>query len=190
MLNKPLPSALLILSATLVYATIRYIVFGTVAINQLPTFIVNKAISFSAAWFLFLSAYSQWRGSDHSSAYGRYAWHCLLLHIVLSFAVLSPAYFQKFYEGALLNMAGELLILFGALGSYCFYRLREARHNTALKALSSALLLAHLLPMWGSWLSPQTWLGSLPPISLLSALFSFAALSFFLLCQSRVNSST
>lgn len=176
-----------------VYAIARYIVFGDVAIEQLPAFVANKGLSFSSAALLFLSAMMLFRSKaepDSSSRvlslqFGRWAWHCVLLHVVLSLALLSPAYYGKFFEQGLLNLKGELIILFGVLAVYCFYRLQSLGENLLLKVLCSALLTAHLLPMWGKWFSPQAWYGFMPPISMLSCSLSVAALVIFALSQKR-----
>lgn len=182
-----------VVAICLMYAIFRYIVFGEVAIEQLPAFVGNKGLSFSSAALLFLSALTLFRSKAEpessnkvlSQRFGRWAWHCVLLHAILSLALLSPAYYGKFFEQGLLNLKGELIILFGALAVYCFYRLQSLGENLLLKVLCSALLTAHLLPMWGKWFSPQAWYGFMPPISLLSCTLSVAALVFFYLSQKR-----
>jgi len=198
---KPVVVLLICLS----YATLRYIVFGDVAIEQWPVFIVNKSISFFVAACMAASAYYSWRlkrigllGSfsgdelyskyeaKQSAMWGRWAWHGLILHILLSIGLLNPAYFAKFYDGEKLNLLGNIMLLAGALGSYAFYRLQSERLNNLIKMLASLALLGHLLPMCSSWISPEKWPAYFPPISLLSALLAaYAALGFWSCIDSR-----
>ncbi|GAA6151344.1 hypothetical protein [Pseudoteredinibacter isoporae] len=191
-----MPIAVLIFC--LAYATLRYIVFGDVALEQWPVLIVNKSVSFFIAACMAASAFyslklkkepQDQQSANGSARYGRWAWHALILHILLSIALLNPAYFAKFYEEQKLNLLGNLMLLAGALGSYAFYRLQTERLNNLIKALASLALFAHLLPMSSSWASPDQWPAYFPPISMLSALLAAYAMLGFgrcaIFCQSQ-----
>jgi len=153
------------------YAISRYLLLGDVAFTQLPVFIANKAIALFALLLLFASSLAHQRGQKlNARRLGHGAWHAGLVHLGLSLAIFSPAYYDNFFDQQQLSLAGELLVLFGVLAGYLFWRLSEAQSHRLiwLKLALYSLLAGHLLPMGGSWLSPSLWPGGLPPISLLA----------------------
>ena len=118
----------------------------------------------------------------------------VLVHVLMSFMLFSPAVFGKFFEanGTLTGAAG-ISMLAGVLGfvflwaynlSFQTY-LREdkafIRFITSRRVLVWALLLGgvHMLFMgYSGWLDPAGWHGGLPPISLVA--FAFFAVGYLL----------
>jgi hypothetical protein len=110
-------------------------------------------------------------------------------HIVVSLALLRPAYYAKFFGEAKMNLTGELSMLFGVLGAGCLAVLvawsvprnredGEARPCSACLATGMlALAACHLFVMGiRAWLAPGGWPGRMPPISLVGFAAAVAAL--------------
>lgn len=166
---------LFILLLCFAYAACRYVVFGEVAYTQLPAYISNKAFAFSIAALLLASALNQNKNPVQAASYGRWAWHLLLLHTLISATLFSAAHYPKFFDDDISNINGQLLLLAGVIGVYGFYRLQSVKDNVQLKALCTLLLVAHVLPMAGSWLLIESWPAYIPPVSLLSFLMASIA---------------
>jgi hypothetical protein len=99
----------------------------------------------------------------------------VFVHVFLSLGILSKGYYGTFFEGDKMNLTGELVLLTGALGVYCFWRLQAAELTSelrrTLKILLCALVAGHLFTMgFDGWLQVKRWNGGLPPITLLSFL--------------------
>jgi hypothetical protein len=179
------PSAILLLvfTLTLTYSILRYHVFGEVAWAQLPLYVLNKAISWSAVTLLAL-AYLR-RNKPAARDLGVLGLFLAFAHILMSFSLLSPAYYAKFYSGpqltawagaALLAGVGAVVVVVlpgiatlpgmcAALGDARWLRWQRAGYWTL------ALTAAHCAFMgWQGWLTPAKWHGGLPPITLLGAL--------------------
>jgi hypothetical protein len=186
-----------VLLATTVYAVVRYNVFGGVSWAQVPVYVLNKSVSWSAVVFLFFAAYGYLRGQkDESRGWGRASLHAAIVHVMLSLVLVSREYYGKLYglSGGVerLSVWGELHFLFGVLGIYLFgmlvrYDARSVGERLTLKRWASLCVLLHLIflgvPGLG-WVNPGTWPGWLPPISLWSAVFVMGALA----CYGRVRS--
>jgi DMSO/TMAO reductase YedYZ heme-binding membrane subunit len=187
---KPVATLLTILALTLTYSILRYNVFGTVEWSQLPLYVVNKAVSWTGLTLLAL-AYMR---RDKSAARDLGVLGAFLVggHIVMSLAMLSPAYYAKLFDGPRLNGWGSGVVLAGlsaavvlalpaiatlpgmhaALGEARWLRWQRAGYWTlALTAIHCALL------GWKGWLTPGSWQGGLPPITLLSFLTAVAPLA-------------
>lgn len=171
---------LFILLLCFTYAACRYVIFGEVAYTQLPAYVSNKAFAFSIAALLLMSALKQKHNSAQAASYGRWAWHLLLLHTLISATLFSAVHYPKFFDGEMSNANGQLLLLAGVIGAYGFYRLQHLKDNHQLKALCALLLVAHVLPMGGSWFSAESWPGYMPPVSLLSFIMAGIASWSFL----------
>ena len=192
---------LLILLLCFTYAACRYVVFGDIAVDQLPAFIANKAFAFTIAALLLMAAikarsesYGTNNDATNSSSvinsasvinYGRWAWQLLILHGLMSSVLFSAQHYPKFFDQGIANLTGQLVILAGVLAALGFYRLQKFQaqglsNSESLKGLCALLLAAHVVAMSGSWLSPEKWPGYLPPVSLLSFLLATtAAILFF-----------
>lgn len=179
----PSATLILILTLTLCYSILRYHVFGDVPWAQLPLYILNKAISWSAVTLLAL-AYLR-RNKPAARDLGVLGLFPAFAHILMSFSLLSPAYYAKSYSGpqltawagaALLAGVGAVVVLLlpgvatlpgmrAALGDARWLRWQRAGYWTL------ALTAAHCAFMgWQGWLTPAKWHGGLPPITLLGTL--------------------
>lgn len=177
---------LAILAICSIYTVLRYIVFGPETIVQIPAFLFNKAISLASVCFLTMAAYYHATGySERLKQWGTAALHCAYLHIVISVAIISRAYYPKFFGDDKMNLVGEMTIGFGALAAYCFWLIGINKSNhwrkQTLQILATILIGAHVTAMGLSgWLTPDKWNGGMPPISLVS--FILAIISLLLFC--------
>lgn len=187
----PVRSLLTLLSLTLAYSIVRYHVFGDVPWAQLPLFVVNKAVSWTGLALLAL-AYLR-RDKPAARDLGVLGLFLTGAHILMSLALLNPSNYAKLYAGARFTVWGEASLLAGvaaaavlalpaiatmpgvhaALGEARWLRWQRAGYWTlALAALHCACL------GWKSWLTPATWPGGLPPITLLSTLVALVPLGY------------
>lgn len=119
------------------------------------------------------------------------------MHVLVSFLLISSAYYPTFYDGPKMNLIGDLSLLAGILSLGClaipmvttlpgmFEHLGAERwlRSQRMGYLGLALVSAHLLVMGGAgWLTPSRWPGYMPPITLLAFL---AAVLPLLLCTSK-----
>lgn len=185
------PSAtfILILTLTSCYSILRYHVFGEVPWTQLPLYVLNKSVSWSAVTLLAL-AYLRWNkpAARHLGVLGLFL---SFAHILMSFSLLSPAYYAKFYAGPQLTASAGAALLAGVgaavilalpgiatvpgvrteLGDVRWIRWQRAGYWTL------ALTAAHCAFMgWQGWLTPAKWQGGLPPITLLGTLTALVPL--------------
>jgi len=167
---------LLALFFTSVYAIVRYAGFGNVPLIHIPVYIMNKAISMTAAESLFMASLALVRADKIALRFwSNAALQLVFVHVFLSLGILSKGYYGTFFEGDKMNLTGELVLLSGALGVYCFWRLQSAGLDPALrrtlKTLLCGLVAGHLFTMgFDGWLQVKRWNGGLPPITLLSFL--------------------
>jgi cobalamin biosynthesis protein CobD/CbiB len=189
---KHLKHATWLFVAAMIYAVMRYNVFGDVAWANIPVYVTNKAISWTGLALFGLSVVS--REKADRRGYGTLAAGAILSHVVMSVLVLTPAYFAKFFSvSGRMNGVGEASMLAGVLGLVVLAGLfaanlqaREA--GPSLRAGWGRAVLwfsaAHVLIMGLSgWLSPSGWPGYLPPITL----WSFATAVYFLLARGRTE---
>ena len=157
-----------ILAASCGYALVRYVLFGGVAPAQIPAYVLNKGFALASVAALLWALRAGSADRARWLAFGVLS----LLHVYLSLALMSPAYYPAFFRGGRMGLTGESALLGGALAAVAYAR-REPRWTT----LGCAALLLHLgaqgLPGWGQ---PRTWPALLPPISLLGFLGGVGAL--------------
>ncbi len=171
---------------TFAYAVIRYAGFGHVDVIHVPAYIMNKAVSMTAAETLFLAALGVMRAERSTVRFWINACSQLVfIHVFLSLGILSKGYFGQYFSGDKMNLTGELVLLFGVLAVYCFWRLKTVGTKPALRrflALTSCgLVSAHLFTMgFDGWLQVQRWNGGMPPITLLSFILVLSSLAIFL----------
>jgi DMSO/TMAO reductase YedYZ heme-binding membrane subunit len=199
--------------ACLIYAIVRYNVFKGVEWIHLPLYVVNKSFSFAGIGFLACSyLVGKWikvypgdvkRRRALAKFLGLTGFYLLVSHVVMSLAMLSPFYYEKFYhESGKLNLTGELTLLFGVLGigflafpaittiPMAYEALGGERWQRAQRMGYWALALAcgHTFTMgYAGWLDASTWPGSMPPITLLGFLVGLSALIAKATCGSRAS---
>ena len=179
--------AIAILLACIAYTLLRYVVFGPIATDQIPAFLLNKAVSMASVTLLFGAAVSHRRGlPDQTHFYGMAALQAGYVHLILSLAMLSKAYYPTFFTQDTMSMRGQLAIGSGVLGAYGFwlirYRLPTKSIKIALQALSSLAVAGHLVAMDSiGWSDATNWHGGLPPISLIGFLLAAVSGILFLL---------
>ncbi len=166
------------------YAVLRYVLLGGVSADRLPVFITNKAVA--VVGLVLLGAASLITGAQRA-AFGAVGFGCVLLHLLLSLTVLSPAYLAKLYAAdGRLTAAAEWSMLAGAVATLVLYMLSTAPAKpTGARSLRPgagqlvlALTAVHVLAIgYPSWSQPDTWPGHLPPITLLSFLIAVGLLA-------------
>ncbi|MDZ7607394.1 MAG: hypothetical protein U5K79_17820 [Cyclobacteriaceae bacterium] len=175
-----------------IYATIRYIIFKGVEIAQIPLYITNKIISWSAIIFLAISyltgkSQSSRRIPDLAKWAGLTGYVLVVMHIIISLAILNPAYFPKFFSGETMTFSAELSILAGvmaflaftipAINSVSVIRLSlhpetwQIRQKIGYYGLL-ATAIHNVFMGYSGWFDVNSWPGYLPPITLLSAIIA------------------
>lgn len=182
------------------YAILRYHILGDVPWKDLPFLILNKGLSLGAfilLTFNFALGPAKNLGLPVSPAWlnarkalGMSGFLFILMHVLISFMLFSPAVFGKFFEvdGTLTGVAGismlagvlAFVVLWGYNLSFQTF-LREDKafigFITSRRFLIWALLLGgiHLFFMgYTGWTNPAGWNGGLPPISLVAFVFFVA----------------
>jgi DMSO/TMAO reductase YedYZ heme-binding membrane subunit len=182
------------------YAVVRYHVVGTVPWKDFPFFILNKGISMAA--FILLTCnfgFGPLRNIgvklpagwlEARKALGMTGFLLVLIHVLISFVLFSPATYAKFFEadGTLTLFAGPSMLggvmAFVALWAYNLSFQTHLREDKAfIQFITSrtfllwAMLLgaAHLVFMgYAGWMTPSAWHGGIPPVSLVAiAFFAF-----------------
>ena len=195
----------------LLYAIVRYNVFGGVEWVHLPLYVVNKSLAFGGVSFIAASYLSgKWikahagdekRRRSLAKFLGLAGFYFIGLHVFASLAMLSPVYYAKFFlETGKMNLTGELTVLFGVLGvgflmfpaittlPLMFEALGGVRWQRAQRMgyWTLAMAAAHTLTMgWKGWLTPETWHGGLPPITMLGFAVAASALTAKLVTGKR-----
>jgi len=179
---------------SLAYAVIRYHLVGDVAWRHLPLFILNKATSLAAVVFVacsyLIGKIIRWHDDDKALRLvvikfcGLMGFFLAAGHAFLSLALLSPAYYGKYFDdGGRLNLQGEIAISVGVLA--LFFLLSPAlttlpmmprelggwrwKRSQRIGYVALILVAVHMLALGlKGWLAPRGWNGGLPPISLLA----------------------
>jgi hypothetical protein len=178
---------------TTLYTIVRYVIFGNVSPIHLPIFLLNKSVSIASVCFLFFTALNHTQDQTEKIRFwGTAALHGAYIHIMLSLAILSSAYYPKFFGEEKMNLTGELTILFGVLAVYCFWFVRTKKYvfkqRQIFQLLSGLFLVGHLTTMgYTGWTAVGSWHGGLPPISLIG--FILATISFILFLKTKQTPS-
>jgi hypothetical protein len=170
-----------ILAVTFAYAIVRYHVFKGVAWGQLPFYTVNKAVSWSALILLAVAV----RGAVRSGVplveqpLLRPALVMMSWHMISSLALLATGAYPAFLVGGHLSAKAGLSLALGVVGTLAAQTGLRGPKSATLAAVLAAASATHagLLGM-SSWLSPATWPGRMPPITLLSTAVGFVALAW------------
>ena len=175
----------MVLGISTLYAVARYNFFGDVSPQNIPVYILNKSISLSSVIFLLLAGWHHTQGNDPVAKFwGTNSLHFAMVHIVMSFVLLSESYYPKLYSEDIMNLNGEACVLFGVLAGYLYVVLAiRGRRNwfMLVKCLAAGAICLHLFFMgYFNWFKTTDWPGQLPPISLISFLIGIAALVVYL----------
>ena len=176
------------------YAIMRYNIFGSVPWKDLPLYIMNKAISFTAI-ILFTISYSikyqnkPGTGITQKSLDRRIIIEItsslIMVHVLMSLLLFKPAIFAKFFaaDGTISLYAGLSMIAgimaFALLWGYKLNSLSNKKNKKPLLSLhivvNGAMLctVTHLFFMgYKGWITPDKWNGGMPPISLVAFLIA------------------
>ena len=176
------------------YSILRYHIAGSVPWKDLSFFILNKGICLSAFILLVLNfgfgpaknlgmpVPTGWLNAR--MAIGIAAFLLVLVHVLMSIMLFSPAIYGKFFdENSTMTLLAGLSMFTGVVAFVVLWgynlsfktTLREDKafiqFITSRKFLLWAMLLgaAHLFFMgYSGWLKPSGWHGGLPPISLVA----------------------
>jgi hypothetical protein len=170
------------LGLALVYATVRYNVFKGVAWADWPSYTVNKALAVGALVLIAIAVLRLVRGGRTAALLawsGALAWS----HSLLSFALLNPSYFPRFFDGVKLGFNGGASLAVGA-GIMAMLELGARRAGgwsvgiriAALAVLAFAAGIHAALPALATWIEPANWPGAMPPLTLISFLAGTLAL--------------
>ena len=196
---------------SLSYAILRYHILGPVPWKDLPFFILNKGNALSAFILLTINFSlgplqklglpipNQWLKSR--KMLGIMGFLQAFVHVIMSFILLRPSIYEKFFtpDETLTLFTG--LSLIGGITSFIFLWIYNISFNMELrkdKDLISfitsrnvtlfAIFMAgtHLFFMgFEGWLKPEGWHGGLPPISLVG--FTFFAVGFVINLLGRAD---
>ena len=183
-----------LLGVPLSYAVFRYHVVKGVEWSHFPLYIANKGVALSAVFFIGVSYLlgkmpRVWVDKPQEKLIfikfcGLGGFSLAAVHALASMLLLTPNYFPKFFlpEGRL-NLVGELSLAFGVLSlwslsvaaitslRFMYDALGEQSWRRAQRIgyFSLTLVAGHVATMGlSSWLGPEGWAGSLPPISLIA----------------------
>lgn len=166
------------------YAAFRYLVFGPVAMANLPCFIVNKAVSLASVLALCAAAIQARAGrGDQQRAWFAFFKVTLFLHLALSFFLFSSDYYPTMFSGGKMNLSGELFMLCGVLALFMLMLktiVKEAGIGIEiLQPLSLVAIALHNLFLGvGNWPKWRAWYGYMPPITMISFIAAIVALLF------------
>lgn len=173
-----------------IYAVVRYNIFKEVPWEHLPLWITNKALAMTATILIGYAFCAP--KSKPCKEIGILGFYIAIIHSIISFIILNPSYFAKFFaDDGKLNFSGELSILAGVLSlslllfaAYSSYPAFSNESEINLKLIHKlvfwalGLNLIHLLAMGlKGWIKIADWPGYLPPITLLSFIITFIYLS-------------
>lgn len=156
------------------YATLRYNVLKGVPWADWSAYTLNKALAFAALGLIALAVFriAARRPTGTILTVGGALG---LAHSLLSFALLDPGYFPRFYAGGKLTFLAGLSLTLGAaatvamdLGARKSGGWRPIARQAALAAIALGVGLHAALPAVATWMAPAAWPGWLPPITLLS----------------------
>lgn len=179
---------LIVFVPSLIYAIIRYNIFKDTPWSETPLWVSNKAFSLTATIMIGLSFVLP--ANRPRREIGLWGFYITSIHVAISLLLLLLGYYEKFYQdngqftvsGGLALLAG--IVSFGALilafrNSFLKW-CRKVNLRVIHKAVFLALFfnLIHLTLIGSkSWVDPAHWPGYLPPITLISAFFSFYFIS-------------
>ncbi len=191
-----------IFGASLLYAILRYHIAGDVSWTHFPLFILNKATSLAAVAFVassyLIGKIIHWHDADRKLRLvvikfcGLVGFFMAGIHAFFSLALLSPAYYGKYFDlDGKLNFQGELALTVGVVALFLLMSPAIATLPMMAKALGGArwkrgmsigyltlsLVVVHLIVLgYKGWLAPLEWQAWLPPISLVAVVLAIIPL--------------
>lgn len=129
----------------MVYAVFRYVGFDTKYVENIPCFILNKAVGMAASFFLVCAFWNRCRSHlEDAGAYFRAAFTAVIVHIPLSLLLLRPGYFPEFFvkDGSKLKSWGEMMVLCGAVGLALLWQNSRDRFQPSGRQKLAVTLLA------------------------------------------------
>jgi hypothetical protein len=180
---------LCVFATALAYATARYNVFKGVRWSEWPTYTLNKGLGLASLALIVLTIFRLGgRRTTSVAPLMSVAAGLALAHILLSLALLNPAYYAKFFDGAKLTGLASVAIAFGVLSAVLMQRGQRHSHDwsagrryTVLAMIALCASLHAAFPGFMGWFDPASWPGGLPPITLLSFLLGAIAIMLRLL---------
>lgn len=166
---------------SLIYAIIRYNVFGNIPWVEVPLFVTNKALSLTVIFILVFSI-QKTNVKEIRKKYFKMVFILTSLHVFLSFKLLGPEHYQKFYLENELNLIGYFTLFFGItafIGLVILISDNKLPTETGKFKISLKLkkILGSFIPIFIAghlfsmgiigWISPKNWHGYLIPISLI-----------------------
>jgi DMSO/TMAO reductase YedYZ heme-binding membrane subunit len=181
---------------SLAYAILRYHLAGEVSWAHFPLFILNKATSLAAVGFVaasyLIGKIIHWHDDDKRLRLvvvkfcGLVGFFLAGIHALFSLALLSPAYYGKYFDlDGRLNLQGELAIAVGVVALFLLMSPALMTLPMMPKAVGGQrwkrgqrlgyavlmLVVVHLIVLgWKGWLAPQEWSAWIPPISLVAVI--------------------
>lgn len=155
---------------TLIYAYLRYSVFGKFEPPNIALFIGNKVLIFTA--IVLIPFFIKTKDNSFKLTLNVF----IILHIISSLYLLRPAIFPNlFNDSAMINTHGNIIVLFGILAAVFFFNSITKKFIEISPTLNSSILfifvIAHNISIgWNGWFNYQEWNGGMPPISLLTTL--------------------
>ena len=168
----------LVVAGSIGYAVIRYIVFGDVPVRQLPLYVANKGAAMSSLLLLGMSLLA--RSRENRKVFGKSGFLLLAAHTVISIAILTPAYFPKYFhadgtfvwrvEGGLAFGVAGIVV-----GVYLFFAAPNGNGSSSLRrGVGRFILIASAIHTallgYPTWRAIESWPGYLPPITLLATI--------------------
>ena len=165
------------------YAIVRYNIFGNVPWVEVPLYIFNKGLSLSVVLLLFLSIIQKENNTTDKQKLWKTIFILTAIHVFISFRLLGPEYYQKFYFNNELNLFGYLALFFGIsafigiliLNSEKVFPTEDGEvilPNSLKKNIRTLIpffVAGHLFSLGiKGWLFPDNWPGYLVPISLIA----------------------
>ncbi len=190
--------------AAFVYAYIRYAVYGNAVFATDANFIINKAFAATAVLSVF-SAYMisslaktgnnfARKNSSYKRYFGLSGFYFICLHVFFGFRIIKPEHHPQFFgTNDELALRGEIIIIIGVISLILFMFPAISSMKDVMKKLGKSRwsvfqrigYIAFLMVMihatmvgYHSWISPSTWYGGMPPITLICVTLIFLAISF------------
>jgi DMSO/TMAO reductase YedYZ heme-binding membrane subunit len=186
----------------LIYAIIRYHLAGDVGWAHFPLFILNKATSLAAVFFVassyLIGKIFRWHDKDKALRLvvikfcGLIGFFLAGVHALLSLALLSPAYYAKYFlADGRLNLEGEVAIVVGVVALFMLMAPaitslpmmpkaiggQRWKRNQRLGYVALMFVVVHLVALGlRGWLAPADWTAGLPPISLIAVVAALVPL--------------
>ncbi len=170
---------------SLAYATLRYNIFNNIVWTDWPLYILNKAFALSSLILIGISIY-RYR-FNHKYSITRLIDIARLsgtLHIIISLTLITPTYYEKFFQNGKFTVPAAISILLGALTVVLFSasELFRKQNKSSVGKVRILAIMAFLIGLhtafqgFQGWLTPSAWPGYLPPITLISFIIGLAAL--------------